>query len=568
MIEAPGEERASRLAALTQAGYEVIAADTISAGISILGATLPDLIVCGVELSGGDNLELLRYLQQQPGLLAIPVILLTSLEALSHWRQCIMLGADDCLIVPFTHQELIDAIAIRLLKQDGLTQRYNTLMRPIAERLNRLAHYDSLTDLPNYQLLRQRLQQAIERAANDGYSPQRVALMTVSLDRLRQVNNTLGYAAGDSLLKAMAQRLVGIVPRASAVARLTANQFAIVVPAPPDRNTLRNLALTIFNSVSHSFALLRQEVFATISIGIALFPDDSTEINVLLRQADAALDRAKQQKSNSYQFYRVDMPMVSGDELQLETWLRYALERQEFEVRYQPQYSLSQQRIVGAEALIRWQHVEADYISPARFIPLAEDTGLIVPIGNWVLRTVCRQAADWLNAGYPLAAIAVNLSSVQLNQADFVQLLKRILTETQLPPAHLKLEVTETALMQNIDSAVALLQQLKILGVQIAIDDFGTGYASLSYLRQLPIDILKIDASFIRNLHQEPKNQAIVKHIIAMAHDLDLQVIAEGVELTAEAETLAAYGCDYIQGYWIASPLSAAALIADPRVTQ
>jgi diguanylate cyclase (GGDEF)-like protein len=568
MIEAPGEERASRLAALTQAGYEVIAADTISAGISILGATLPDLIVCGVELSGGDNLELLRYLQQQPGLLAIPVILLTSLEALSHWRQCIMLGADDCLIVPFTHQELIDAIAIRLLKQDGLTQRYNTLMRPIAERLNRLAHYDSLTDLPNYQLLRQRLQQAIERAANDGYSPQRVALMTVSLDRLRQVNNTLGYAAGDSLLKAMAQRLVGIVPRASAVARLTANQFAIVVPAPPDRNTLRNLALTIFNSVSHSFALLRQEVFATISIGIALFPDDSTEINVLLRQADAALDRAKQQKSNSYQFYRVDMPMVSGDELQLETWLRYALERQEFEVRYQPQYSLSQQRIVGAEALIRWQHVEADYISPGRFIPLAEDTGLIVPIGNWVLRTVCRQAADWLNAGYPLAAIAVNLSSVQLNQADFVQLLKRLLTETQLPPAHLKLEVTETALMQNIDSAVALLQQLKILGVQIAIDDFGTGYASLSYLRQLPIDILKIDASFIRNLHQEPKNQAIVKHIIAMAHDLDLQVIAEGVELAAEAETLAAYGCDYIQGYWIASPLSAAALIADPRVTQ
>lgn len=567
VIEPQGQARASRLESLAQAGYVVITAEDIPAAINTLCTTLPDLIICGVELTGGNNLELLQSMQQQPELLAIPVILLAAAWDAARWRQWVTLGADDCLVVPFTEQDLVEAIAIRLRKQDTLTHRYNTLMRPIAERLNRLAHYDSLTDLPNYQLLRQRLQQAIERASNSK-SPQRVALMTVSVDRLRQINNTLGYAAGDSLLKAMAQRLAGIVPRASAVARLTANQFAIVVPAPPDRDALRDIAHTIFNSVSHSFALLRQDVFATVSIGIVLFPDDSTEINMLLRQADAALDGAKQQKSNAYQFYRSDMPVVSGDELQLETWLRHALERDEFEVRYQPQYSLSQQQIVGAEALIRWRPNSADYISPARFIPLAEDTGLIVPIGDWILRTVCGQATQWLNAGYSLAAIAVNLSSVQLNQADFVPRLKAMLTETQLPPAQLKLEVTETALMQEVDTAVGLLHQLKELGVQIAIDDFGTGYASLSYLRQLPIDILKIDASFIRNIHQEPKNQAIVKHIIALAHDLNLQVIAEGIELASEAELLATYGCDHIQGYWIAPPLRAHEFVADARVNR
>ena len=554
VIAADGEQRESQLAILTREGYETIVAEIISTALDIIRRQHPDLILCGVELTGGDNFELLHALQNKPDLLAIPIILLTHNYEPLRWRQGVNLGADDCLVVPFTERNLLEAIAIRFKKQDALTHRYNILMRHTAERLNRLSHYDSLTDLPNYQLLRQRLQQATERASG---GKQRVALMTLSLDRLRQINNTLGYAAGDTVLRAAARRLTGILPRSTAVARLTGNQFAIVVPAPHDHETIIAIAEEIFESLGHSFSLPGQEVFMTASIGIVMFPDDSEEISVLLRQADAALDWAKVQKSHSYRFYRPDMPVVSGDELQLETWLRYALEREEFEVWYQPKYSLSQERIVGAEALIRWQHPETGYISPARFVPLAEATGLIVPIGEWVLKTVCDQAASWLRHGQPVVAIAVNLSSVQLNQSRLAQTLQDILTLTQLPPHHLELEVTETALMQDIESALALLEQLKALNVKIAIDDFGTGYASLGYLRQLPIDILKIDTSFVRNIHQDVKNQSIVKNIIALAHDLGLKIIAEGIETQAEMEVLKAYGCDLIQGYWVGPPMVA-----------
>ena len=352
VIAAAGEQRESQLATLTREGYETIVAEATETALDIIRRQHPDLILCGVELTGGSNFELLHALQNKPDLLAIPIILLTDNRDSLRWRQSVSLGADDCLVVPFTERNLLEAIAIRFKKQDALTHRYNILMRHTAERLNRLSHYDSLTDLPNYQLLRQRLQQATERAS-DG--KQRVALMTLSLDRLRQINNTLGYAAGDTVLRAAARRLTGILPRSTAVARLTGNQFAIVVPAPRDQATIIAIAEESFERLGHSFSLPGQEVFMTASIGIVMFPDDSEEISVLLRQADAALDWAKVQKSHSYRFYRPDMPVVSGDELQLETWLRYALEREEFEVWYQPKYSLSQERIVGAEALIRWQ---------------------------------------------------------------------------------------------------------------------------------------------------------------------------------------------------------------------
>lgn len=557
VIEAEGEQRDSHLSVLTKEGYKAITTSDIPTGLEIIRTQRPDLILCGLELTGGDNFELLQYLQHKPDLLSIPLILLTPIDNHLRWRQCVSLGADDCLVTPFGERELVEAIAIRLRKQDALTNRYNHLMRHLAERLNRLSQYDSLTDLPNYHLLRQRLQQAIERASG---SKQKVALLTVSLDRLRQVNNTLGYAVGDTLLRATAQRLAGVLPRSSAVARLTANQFAIVVPAPPDRESVRAIAANIFESLGHSFSLPRQDVFMTVSIGVAMFPDDSEEINVLLRQADAALDWAKAQKSNSCRFYRPDMPVVSGDELQLETWLRHALERDQFEVWYQPKYSLRKDRIVGAEALIRWRHPETGYISPARFIPLAEETGLIVPIGEWVLKTVCAKTATWLQMGQPVVAIAVNLSSVQLNQSHLVDSIQHILEATNLPPDHLELEVTETALMQDVESAIALLHQLKDLGVKIAIDDFGSGYASLGYLRQLPIDTLKIDATFIRNIHETPQNQIILKHVIPMAHDLGLQVIAEGVETTEEMKLLKDFDCDQIQGYWVGPPAVAAEL--------
>ncbi len=566
VIEEDGQQREAHLSVLTKEGYTLITADTVDQALIMAQQQHPDLILCGLDLTGGDNSELLQALQNKTDLLAIPIILMTPLIDMERWRRCATLGADDCLMEPFSEQDLVEAIAGRLQKQDALTQRYNTLMRHTAERLNRLAHYDSLTDLPNHQLLRQRLMQAIQRAAA-GNQP--VALLSVSLDRLRQVNNTLGYPAGDTLLRATARRLTGILPRSTAVARLTGNQFAIVLPAPRDRSTVIQIVEDIFDSLSRSFSLPGQDVFITTSIGIAIFPDDTDDISTLLRQADAALDWAKLQKSNSYRFYRADMPVVSGDELQLETWLRYALEREEFEVCYQPKQSLATGHIAGAEALIRWRHPEHGYISPARFVPLAEETGLIVPIGEWVLRTVCQQVATWFHSGQNTCAVAVNLSSVQLNQPQLCQILGDILAETHLPAEYLELEVTETALMQDIEPALALLHRLKQLGVRIAIDDFGTGYASLGYLRQLPIDTLKIDTCFVRGAPEQPKNQVILRHIIAMAHNLHLKVVAEGVETPEEMALLQDYGCDLIQGYWVGAPMVAAdlaaQLIAAPR---
>lgn len=554
ILEEDGAQRESHLSILINEGYRTIVADSIESTLELAQQQSPDLILCGLDLTGGDNHELLQRLQRKPELIAIPVILLTHLSNMERLRRSMTLGADDCLIAPFTDKDLVEAIVGRLRKQDALTNRYNTLMRHTAERLNRLAHYDSLTDLPNHQLLRQRLIQAVQRAAA---GRQRVALLSLSLDRLRQVNNTLGYPAGDTLLRATARRLTGILPRSTAVARLTGNQFAIVVPAPRDRATVKDIAEDMLDSLSRSFSLPGQEIFVTTSIGIAIFPDDTDDISTLLRQADAALDWAKVQKSNSYRFYRPDMPVVSGDELQLETWLRYALEREEFEVVYQPKLSLDTGQIKGAEALIRWRQPDHGYISPARFVPLAEDTGLIVPIGEWVLRTVCAQAADWLHKGQQAISVAVNLSSVQLNQSNLCQVVGDILEETCLPSSYLELEVTETALMQDIETALDILRNLKELGVQLAIDDFGTGYASLGYLRQLPIDILKIDTCFVQGIPSDTKNQVIVNRIVAMAHDLLLTVVAEGVETQDEMAFLQGYGCDLVQGYWIGAPMAA-----------
>ncbi len=553
VIEADTAARDARLAYLLQQGYKTLLAEDISTALTLARQHHPDLLLCGLDLSGGDTLGLLQALQSKTDLSAIPVVVLTSQDEVQYRRRCVALGADDYLVVPFSDEDLQAAIASRLRKREALTGRYNTLMRHTAERLNRLAHYDSLTDLPNYRLLRQRLTQAIQRARSGN---QRVALFSLSLDRLRQVNNTLGYPAGDALLRAMARRLMGILPRSTAVARLTGNQFAIVLAAPRGRNELVAIAERIFDSLSHSFSLPGQEVFVTASIGIAVFPEDTHDINTLLRQADAALAWAQGQKSHAYRFYHPDMPMVSNDTIQLETWLRYALERQEFRLLYQPKYHPPSDTIQGAEALIRWRHPEAGEISPGRFIPLAEETGLIVPIGAWVLQSVCQQGAEWLHQGHQPLSLAVNLSSVQLNHARLVQTLNTLFKTYQMPPNCLELEVTETALMQDVDSAIALLRELKSLGVKIAMDDFGTGYSSLGYLRQMPIDTLKIDTCFIRNLPQEPKNQVIVQQVIAMAHALDLQVVAEGVETQAEMELLVQYGCDLIQGYWVSHAIA------------
>jgi len=546
-------DRKSIVRLLIAEGLETVVANDSHDGLTLAQAEQPDLILCTLDLSGQASQDLLKTLQITPDTAVIPVILLTPCSDRAYLRHCIELGADDCLVYPAPPTELLAAIHSRLQKQARLTERYVAVLRKTAERLNRLAHYDHLTDLPNHHLLRQRLSHAISQGP--------VALLCLSLDRLRQVNNTLGHPAGDDLLRLTASRLKASLPHGTTVARLTGNQFAILLPHPGSRQALQTIANDLIKRLSLPFALIGQDVFVTISIGIALYPDDSTDLDTLLRQVDAALEGAKHQKSHYCQFYRADMPVVSGDDLQLETNLRYALERQEFEVYYQPQRLLGYPRsaavpTLSAEALIRWSHPQQGAISPGRFIPLAEDTGLIVPIGEWILRQTCAQVKTWQQQGLPPIKVSVNLSSVQLNQPHLPQTIAQILQETGLSPQLLELELTETALMQDATAALAMLSELKALGLRIAVDDFGTGYSSLSYLKQFPIDTLKIDRCFVNGLSTDPKNQVILTAMIEMAHALGLYVVAEGVETEAELALLRDYQCDSVQGYLLGRPMA------------
>lgn len=554
VIGQDSEPQKDILRLLVSEGFEAITADDPETGVETAYTQRPNLMMCTLDLDGCDSRLLLKALEERSELAIIPFILVTDQNEKFYLRECIELGADDCLTLPIADPEILSAIKTRLRKQAQLMEQYAAVLRNTAERLNRLANYDSLTDLPNHHLLYQRLVQAIERAIQKGRP---LALLSLSLDRLRQINNTLGYKAGDSLLQAAAKRVRSSLPERATVARLTGNQFAVLLRDFDNRQEVQAVANDLLSRLSHPFSLRGQEVFVTTSIGVTLYPEDSSDASTLLRQADAALEWAKQQKSNYCQFYRTDIPVVPANQIVLETWLRYALERQEFEVYYQPQMDLKSHRILGAEALIRWTHPEHGPISPGEFIPLAEETGLIIPIGEWILQQTCRQIQLWQQQGLPPLQISVNLSSVQFNQPRLSQTIISILKQAGLSPETLELEITETALMQDAETAIPILSELKALGLKIAIDDFGTGYSSLSYLKQLPIDTLKIDNCFVRGVTADLKNQAILTAVIQMAHDLQLTVIAEGVETEAELALLERYRCDIGQGYYIGRPMPA-----------
>ncbi len=566
VIETPGPNRRSLVDHLVSEGFLVNTADSGPLGIQAGRRHRPDVIVCSWNLgddeqslgSGGLSAhQVLEAIRQDSELHLIPFVLLTDKTDRLYTRRAMELGADDCLVQPISNAEIVSTITARINRLTATSELYVTTLRNAAEQLNRLTHYDSLTDLPNYQLLHQRLSQAITAAHK---SQQTLAFMSVSLDRLQLVNTVMGYPAGDELLKATARRLQACLPAGATLARLTANQFAVVLPNLERPQQARETAEDLIDALSRSFSLPGQEIFVTTSIGIAFLLHQSEDIFSLLRQADAALEAAKKQKSNCCQFYRSDMPVVLSDQIEMETRLRYALERSEFEVYYQPQLNLHNGQIEGSEALIRWCHPEQGYISPAKFVPLAEDTGLIVQIGQWVLEIACAQAKRWLEQNLGMKYVSINLSSVQFNQTNLIDSIRNTLAVSGLSPYNLELEVTETALMQDADAAIEILSELKALGIRIAIDDFGTGYSSLSYLKQLPIDTLKIDNCFVRGATHDAKNQAILQSTIELAHRLGLKVVAEGVENQAEQDLLDQYSCDYLQGYWVGRPMPPAAM--------
>jgi diguanylate cyclase (GGDEF)-like protein/PAS domain S-box-containing protein len=443
-----------------------------------------------------------------------------------------------------------------------------TESRTAAEKIRLLAYYDSLTGLPNRTFHKELVKRSIEHAHRH---KEIFALIYIGLDNLKRINDTLGYGIGDLLLKAVADRLTYALRKSDYVARLNVDEHETVnvlsrvggdefMVLVHDLNQAQDVARTsrrLLEELSAPYDLGGQEVFITVSIGIALYPDDGTDVDDLLKNAEKAMRHTKNEGKNNFHFYSKSMHSSVSELLTLENDLHRALERNELVLYYQPKVDAATRMVKGMEALIRWNHPDRGLIPPMQFIPIAETSGLILPIGEFVIRTVCGQIKTWQEAGYQQVNIALNVSGRQFDQQNLIEIVQEALQDSMIFPQCLEVEITESTIMRNPEKAVQILTDLKAIGLRIAIDDFGTGYSSLSYLKQLPLDFLKIDQSFVKGVASDPKDQAIIRTIIAMAHSLNLKTIAEGVETEEQLSFLQEHGCDEIQGYLFSRPLPA-----------
>jgi diguanylate cyclase (GGDEF)-like protein len=432
-----------------------------------------------------------------------------------------------------------------------LVYREITVRRQTEEKLRIVATHDPLTALPNRTLLHERLSHALAKAQRHD---RKLAALFVGLDRFKSVNDTLGHEAGDALLQVAARRLYDCLRETDTMARQGGDEFVVLMDELSDREPISRVSQRILDAVAQPFALEGRELHISASIGISVYPDDG---RTLLRNADIAMHRAKEKGGNNSQFYSAQLDDYSVERLSLESGLRRALERDELTLHYQPKVNIASGLICGMEALLRWQHPELGSITPGRFIPIAEETGLIVPIGAWVLKTACSQTRAWQRQGVRRFPVAVNLSPRQFAAAHLVDDIKSALAESGLAPADLELEVTESMVMDDPDRAVDVLRQVKALGVRVAIDDFGIGYSSLAYLKRFPIDTVKVDRSFVEDIPADENSMAIAQAVIAMAHSLRLKVVAEGVESEGQLSFLRGEGCDEIQGHFFCEALAA-----------
>jgi len=450
-----------------------------------------------------------------------------------------------------------------------ISEQNQNLERTVERRTRELEYqyaHDSLTGLPNRLLFQDRVEQAMQRSRDREAI---VVVMIIDLDMFKRINDTLGHAAGDQLLKVVAERLRSCLREGDAlnafdherlnltVARLGGDEFAILLSEIDSIDPINHVTRRIIESLSSSVELEGEEIFTTCSIGISIYPRDGRDTDTLLKNADVAMYHAKHQGRNNYQFYAQEINETSFHHLKLENQLRFAIERNEFLLLYQPKVHVASGKITGMEALIRWDHPELGVVSPVEFIPIAEYTGLITVIGEWVLRTACERVRSWLDEGFDNFRMAVNLSPQQFRQENILQRIESIVKEVGIDPRYLEVEITEGAIMDDVEAAVATMQRLNSSGIGLSIDDFGTGYSSLSYLKRFPIDTLKIDRSFVNDITTDSDDAAIVTAIIAMAHSMGLNVIAEGVETEQQLAFLRALKCDEIQGYLFSRPVAA-----------
>jgi len=501
-----------------------------------------DIVLLDLSLPDAQGVESIRVVNLEfPNL---PIVALSNVSDEGVVVQAIKAGAQDCLVKGQGDSNLLTR-----------SLRYAIERKQAEERLAYLAQYDHLTGLANRTLFRDRLSQALARA--DRYNEQ-VALMFLDLDNFKVVNDTLGHDAGDIILQAVAERLKKCVRATDTVARLGGDEFIIILDGLPKSDVPVIVAQKIINVLAPPFHVNDREVFITTSIGISLYPMDAKNAKDLLKFADRSMYRAKEKGCSNYQFYAAEMNLRATERLTFRSGLYHALDRDELVLHYQPIVNLRSGKIVGLEALLRWNLPNYGLLYPQRFIDLAEETELIIPIGEWVMRKACKHTQQWLDAKPRPFRISVNLSARQFRQGDLFDVIKRILLDSGLSPGRLELELTEGTLMEQTETSSSTLMRLKDLGVRISIDDFGTGYSSLSYLRKFPIDTLKIAQTFVKDLTNNPNDAAISKAIIAMAHSLRLEVIAEGVETMNQLSILYAQGCDAAQGFYLGKPIDEA----------
>jgi diguanylate cyclase (GGDEF)-like protein/PAS domain S-box-containing protein len=421
------------------------------------------------------------------------------------------------------------------------------------KRLDQLAYYDSLTGLPNRVQLKEHVNQLLQEIKD---KEETVCLIFIDMDNFKFVNDSFGHQEGDALLKHISLRIKSFLPQNGYISRLGGDEFVIVLTGSLSETQATNIAMQMQDSVSEPYQVMENQFYITFSMGIVLYPQDGRNFDELLQNADTAMYNSKETGKSKYSFFSEDMNQNVVKRMYLYSQLRNALENDEFELYYQPQVHVKTSELRGFEALIRWNSPVDGLVSPAKFIQACEETGLIVPLGSWVLKTACLKAKDFIDSGHENLIMSVNISVVQLIQSSFVESIQQILQMTGLPPSHLELEITESILIDSIDEHIKKLRELKQLGIHIALDDFGSGYSSLNYLRRLPLNVLKIDKSFIDFIHTDRESESLVASIIDIAGNMGLEVIAEGVELQEQRDLLENYGCRWMQGYLVAKPLS------------
>ncbi|HYD62949.1 MAG TPA: EAL domain-containing protein [Noviherbaspirillum sp.] len=533
--------RSSLRHTLQRDGFRVEEAADGAQALQMLKRMQPDVILMDAVMPVMDGFTACARVQELPNGRSIPVLMITALEDNTSVERAFAAGASDYIPKPI-HFAVLSQRVRRIIEANQAEKR-----------IRHLAYNDLLTGLPNRALFMDQLGRRIEQARVAGEA---VAVLFLDLDRFKNVNDTLGHDVGDRLLVAVAQRIRRSVRNADCVARLGGDEFTVVLAEVAGPNAAVTAAQNICRALATPFQIDGHDIFVTTSVGISMYPHDATDVGTLLKHADTAMYRAK--KTNTgFQFFEASMEHSISEHVRMENDLRRALERNELEVYFQPQARVNDGKVVGAEALVRWRHPTRGMVSPAEFIPLAEETGLINPVGEWVLRTACAQVQNWIKAGLPTIRIAVNLSVKQLLKKDFAATVEQALADTGLAPSLLELEITESTLMENAQDTLEALHRLRGLGLRLSIDDFGTGYSSLSYLKRFPVDIIKIDRSFVRDVPHDADDASIVTGIIALAHSLRLDVVAEGVETESQLRFLGEQSCDLLQGYFLSPPVPA-----------